>query len=309
MISHGCRGSSALVILPMRGYNILMKNVKYLALSKVVLALTLASFPVVLPGVTGGDVWAQGKTMTIEGIPNNRPGMVTVFVCRLEYGSDSFEVKLLDPNTSSFKVYGDVSRPGFTITPASIVFDAGAADQSTVNGLRDGSVQNLSQYYDHGAGTKFLPVLVMTESPKVPVQIINTCTNRDTWKPVRFGITGSDNVVTSTFGSPSSTVTGELQFRVPGAAPAEASQTTASQSSSSQQSGWSGYHDGHGDGDNDDEYENNGYYGLPKKSQHGFLDLQSVLNIFLFLVGFVAAFWLCSFIAKKLKKPKGDSAE
>ncbi|MEZ4489190.1 MAG: hypothetical protein R3F51_16520 [Cyanobacteriota/Melainabacteria group bacterium] len=247
--------------------------------------------------------------MTIEGMPNNRPGMVTTFVCRLEYGSDSFEVKLLDPNTSSFKVYGDVSRPGFTITPASIVFDAGAADQSTVNGLRDGGVQNLSQYYDHGAGTKFLPVLVMTESSKVPVQIINTCTNRDTWKPVRFGITGSDNVVTSTFGSPSSTVTGELQFRVPGAAPAEASQTTASQSSSSQKSGWSGYRDGHGDGDNADEDEGSGFSAAPKKSQHGFIDLQSVLNIFLFLVGFVAAFWLCSFIAKKLKKPKGDSAE
>lgn len=273
----------------MRGYNTQMKNVKYLALSMVVLALTLASFPVVWPGVTGGEVWAQGKTMTIEGIPNNRPGMVTVFVCRLEYGSDSFEVKLLDPNTSSFKVYGDVSRPGFTITPASIVFDAGAADQS--------------------AGPKFLPVLVMTERPKVSVQIINTCTNRDTWKPVRFGITGSDNVVTSTFGSPSSTVTGELQFRVPGAAPAEASQITASQSSSSQKSGWSGYRDGHGVGDIDNDDENSGYYGLPKNSQHGFLDLQSVLHIFLFLVGFVSVFWLCSFVAKKLKKPKEGPAE
>ena len=274
-----------------------------------ILLLVLLPMLVVCFGPLTPPVFAQGKTMTIEGMPNNRPGMVTTFVCRLEYGSDSFEVKLLDPNTSSFKVYGDVSRPGFTITPASIVFDAGAADQSTVNGLRDGSVQNLSQYYDHGAGTKFLPVLVMTESSKVPVQIINTCTNRDTWKPVRFGITGSDNVVTSTFGSPSSTVTGELQFRVPGAAPAEASQTTASQSSSSQKSGWSGYRDGHGDGDNADEDEGSGFSAAPKKSQHGFIDLQSVLNIFLFLVGFVAAFWLCSFIAKKLKKPKGDSAE
>lgn len=298
-----------MVILPMRGYNILMKNVKYLALSKVVLALTLASSPVVLPGVTGGEVWAQGKTMTIEGIPNNRPGMVTTFVCRLEYGSDSFEVKLLDPNTSSFKVYGDVSRPGFTITASSIAFDAGSASKGAASGLGDSGVQNNSQYYDQGAGTKFLPVLVMTESPKVPVKIVNTCTNRDTWKPVRFGITGSDNVVTSTFGSPSSTVTGELQFRVPGAAPAEASQATASQSSSSQQSGWSGYHDGHGDGDNDNDDENNGYYGFYKMSQHGFLDLQSVLHIFLFLVGFVSVFWLCSFVAKKLKKPKGDSAE
>ena len=274
-----------------------------------ILLLVLLPMLVVCFGPLTPPVFAQGKTMTIEGMPNNRPGMVTTFVCRLEYGSDSFEVKLLDPNTSSFKVYGDVSRPGFTITPASIVFDAGAADQSTVNGLRDGSVQNLSQYYDHGAGTKFLPVLVMTESPKVPVKIVNTCTNRDTWKPVRFGITGSDNVVTSTFGSPSSTVTGELQFRVPGAAPAEASQTTASQSSSSQKSGWSGYRDGHGDGDNADEDEGSGFSAAPKKSQHGFIDLQSVLNIFLFLVGFVAAFWLCSFIAKKLKKPKGDSAE
>ncbi|MBI1272336.1 hypothetical protein GC174_18070 [bacterium] len=278
-----------------------------------ILLLDLVLMILVCLGPIPSPVCAQGKTMTIEGIPSNRPGMVTCIVCRLEYGSDSFEVKLLDPNTSSFKVYGDVSRPGFTITPASIVFDAGAAAKSVASelgdGLGDGGVQNISQYYDQGAGTKFLPVIVMTHSSKVPVQITNTCTNRDTWQPVRFGMTGSDNVVTSTFGNPSSTVTGELQFRVPGAAPAEASQTTASQSSSSQKSGWSGYHDGYGGGDNDDEDEGTGFSAAPKKRQHGFLDLQSVLHIFLFLVGFVSVFWLCSFVAKKLKKPKGDSAE
>lgn len=280
-----------------------------------IVLLVLMLMILVCLGPLPSPVCAQSKTMPAESIPGNNPGMVTCIVCRLEYGSDSFEVKLLDPNTASFKVYGDVSRPGFTITPASIVFDAGAAAKSDAgelgDGLGDGGVQNISQYYDQGAGTKFLPVIVMTHSSKVPVQITNTCTNRDTWQPVRFGMTGSDNVVTSTFGSPSSTVTGELQFRVPGATPAEASQTTASQSSSSQKSGWSGYHDGHGDGDNDNDSddENNGYYGFYKKSQHGFLDLQSVLHIFLFLVGFVSVFWLCSFVAKKLKKPKGDSAE
>lgn len=256
-----------------------------------IVLLVLMLMILVCLGPLPSPVCAQSKTMPAESIPGNNPGMVTCIVCRLEYGSDSFEVKLLDPNTASFKVYGDVSRPGFTITPSSIAFDAAAAAQ--------------------GAGPKFLPVIVMTHSSKVPVQITNTCTNRDTWQPVRFGMTGSDNVVTSTFGNPSSTVTGELQFRVPGAAPAEASQTTASQSSSSQKSGWYGYHDGHGDGDNDNDSddENNGYYGFYKKSQHGFLDLQSVLHIFLFLVGFVSVFWLCSFVAKKLKKPKGDSAE
>lgn len=278
-----------------------------------IVLLVLMLMILVCLGPIPSPVCAQGKTMTIEGIPGNNPGMVTCIVCRLEYGSDSFEVKLLDPNTASFKIYGDVSRPGFTITPASIAFNAGAAAKSDASelgdGLGDGGAQNNNAYYEQGAGPKFLPVIVMTHSSKVPVQITNTCTNRDTWQPVRFGMTGSDNVVASTFGNPSSTVTGELQFRVPGAALAEASQTTASQSSSSQQSGWSGYHDGHGDGDNDNDDENNGYYGFYKKSQHGFLDLQSVLYIFLFLVGFVSVFWLCSFVAKKLKKPKGDSAE
>lgn len=263
------------------GYNSEMRN--RILLLVLMLMILVCLGPIPLP------VCAQGKTMTIEGIPGNNPGMVTCIVCRLEYGSDSFEVKLLDPNTSSFKVYGDVSRPGFTITPSSIAFDAAAAAQ--------------------GAGPKFLPVIVMTHSSKVPVQITNTCTNRDTWQPVRFGMTGSDNVVTSTFGSPSSTVTGDLQFRVPGAVSGGVNQQKLSLEAASKESGWSGYHDDYRDGDNDDEDEGTGFSAAPKKRQHGFLDLQSVLHIFLFLVGFVSVFWLCSFVAKKLKKSKGDSAE
>lgn len=263
------------------GYNSEMRN--RILLLVLMLMILVCLGPIPLP------VCAQGKTMTIEGIPGNNPGMVTCIVCRLEYGSDSFEVKLLDPNTSSFKVYGDVSRPGFTITPSSIAFDAAAAAQ--------------------GAGPKFLPVIVMTHSSNVPVQIINTCTNRDTWQPVRFGMTGSDNVVTSTFGSPSSTVTGDLQFRVPGAVSGGVNQQKLSLEAASKESGWSGYHDDYRDGDNDDEDEGTGFSAAPKKRQHGFLDLQSVLHIFLFLVGFVSVFWLCSFVAKKLKKSKGDSAE
>jgi len=287
------------------GYNSEMRN--RILLLVLMLMILVCLGPIPLP------VCAQGKTMTIEGIPGNNPGMVTCIVCRLEYGSDSFEVKLLDPNTSSFKVYGDVSRPGFTITPSSIAFDAAAAAKSDASelggGLGDGGVQNNNAYYEQGAGPKFLPVIVMTHSSKVPVQIINTCTNRDTWQPVRFGMTGSDNVVTSTFGSPSSTVTGDLQFRVPGAVSGGVNQQKLSLEAASKESGWSGYHDDYRDGDNDDEDEGTGFSAAPKKRQHGFLDLQSVLHIFLFLVGFVSVFWLCSFVAKKLKKSKGDSAE
>lgn len=283
------------------GYNSDMKNR--------ILLLVLMLMILVCLGPIPSPVCAQGKTMTIEGIPSNRPGMVTCIVCRLEYGSDSFEVKLLDPNTASFKIYGDVSRPGFTITPASIAFDAGAAAQSYASepgdGLGDGGAQNNNAYYEQGAGSKFLPVIVMTHSSKVPVQIVNTCTNRDTWQPVRFGMTGSDNVITSTFGSPSSTVTGELQFRVPGSASGSVSGQNLSLEAASKESGWSGY----GEGDNDDDDEGSGFAADSSKRQHGFIDLQSVLHIFLFLVGFVSVFWLCSFVAKKLKKPEGDHAE